>query len=74
MLESLGISGSNIRHESSKTTVKNWLNRLGFDKQPTAVRDISTRNASDGVSYSLKGQRYNGQQGIYIQNGKKYVK
>ena len=84
ILESLGISGSSIRNESSKTTVKNWLNRLGFDKQPTAVRSISTRNASDGVSYTLTGQLHssaegrlqgkNGQPGIYIQNGKKYIK
>ena len=74
VLESLGISGSSIRNESSKTTVKNWLNRLGFDKQPTAVRSISTRNANNGVSYTLTGQLHNGQPGIYIQNGKKYIK
>ena len=73
VLESLGISGSSIRNESSKTTVKNWLNRLGFDKQSTAVRSISTRNANDGVSYTLTGQHHNGQQGIYIKNGKKYI-
>ena len=74
VLESLGISGSSIRNESSKTTVKNWLNRLGFDKQPTAVRSISTRNANNGVSYTLTGQLHNGQPGIYIQDGKKYIK
>ena len=73
VLESLGISGSSIRNESSKTTVKNWLNRLGFDKQSTTVRSVSTRTAHDGVSYSLTGQRYNGQHGIFIQNGKKVV-
>lgn len=83
ILESLGISGSSIRNESSKTTVKNWLNRLGFDKQSTAVRSVSTHNANEGVAYSLTGQRYrsaegrlqgkNGQAGIYIQNGKKVV-
>lgn len=73
ILESLGISGSSIRNESSKTTVKNWLKRLGFDKQPTAVRSIRTRSAKEGSAYSLTGQRYNGQQGIYIQNGKKVV-
>jgi hypothetical protein len=74
VLESLGFSGSSIRNESSKTTVKNWLNRLGFDKQPTAVRSISTRNANNGVSYTLTGQLHDGQSGIYIQNGKKYIK
>jgi flavodoxin len=83
ILESLGISGSSIRNESSKTTVKNWLNRLGFDKQSTAVRSVSTRNANNGVSYTLTGQLHrsaegrlqgkNGQPGIYIQNGKKVV-
>ena len=73
ILESLGISGSSIRNESSKTTVKNWLNRLGFDKQSTAVRSVSTHNANEGVAYSLTGQRYNGQAGIYIQNGKKVM-
>ena len=73
ILESLGISGSSIRNEFSKTTVKNWLNRLGFDKQSTAVRSVGTRNANEGVAYSLTGQRYHGQAGIYIQNGKKVV-
>jgi hypothetical protein len=42
VLESLGISGSSIRNSSSKTTVENWLKRLGIDKQTTAVRSIST--------------------------------
>ena len=72
--ESLGISGNSIRDASSKTTVENWLKRLGVDKQSTAVRSISTRNANNGVSYTLTGQRYNGQQGIYIKDGKKYIK
>jgi len=31
-------------------------------------------NANDGVSYSLTCQQHDYQQGIYIQNGKKYVK
>ena len=47
ILESLGISGSSIRDASSKTTVENWLKRLGVDKQSTAVRSISTRSASE---------------------------
>ena len=29
-LESLGISGSEIRKESSKTAVQNWLKKIGF--------------------------------------------
>lgn len=73
VLESLGISGSSIRNESSKTTVKNWLKRLSLDKQSTAVQSISTRSANNGIAYSLTGQRYSGQRGIYIQNGKKVV-
>lgn len=40
-------SGSSIRDASSKTTVENWLKRLGVDKQSTAVRSISTRSASE---------------------------
>jgi len=74
VLESLGISGSSIRNESSKTTVENWLKRLGIDKQTTAVRSISTRSISNGYAYTLTGQQYNGQRGLYIKNGKKYIK
>ena len=71
VLESLGISGSSIRNASSKTTVENWLKRLGIDKQTTAVRSINTRSVSDGYAYSLTGQQHSGQRGIYIKNGKK---
>lgn len=74
VLESLGISGSNIRNASSKAIVENWLKQLGIDKQATAVRSISTRSVSDGYAYSLTGQRYSGQRGIYIKNGKTYIK
>ena len=74
VLESLGISGSSIRNASAKTTVENWLKRLGIDKQTTAVRSIGTRSASDGYAYSLTGQRHNGQRGIYIKDGKKIIK
>ena len=83
VLESLGISGSSIRDASSKTTVENWLKRLGVDKQSTAVRSVRTRSTKEGSAYSLTGQRYstaegrlqgkNGQQGIYIKDGKKFV-
>ena len=74
VLESLGISGSSIRNASSKTTVENWLKRLGIEKRTTALRSISTRSVSDGYAYSLTGQRYSGQRGIYIKNGKKIIK
>ena len=74
VLESLGISGSNIRNSSSKTTVENWLKRLGIDKQTTAVRSISTRTVGNGYAYTLTGQQYIGLRGIYIKNGKKYIK
>lgn len=74
VLESLGISGSSIRNPSAKTTVENWLKRLGFDKQSTAVRNISTHSSSDGYTYSLTGQRHSGQRGLIIKNGKKYIK
>ena len=74
VLESLGISGSSIRNASSKTTVENWLKKLGFDKQSTAIRDVRTRANGDGISYTLNGNRSNGQRGIQIKNGNKYIK
>ena len=74
VLESLGISGSSIRDASSRQTVENWLKRLGVDKQSTAVRSISTRTPNGVIAYSLTGQQYTGQRGLYIQNGKKYIK
>lgn len=73
VLESLGISGSSIRDASSRQTVENWLKRLGVDKQSTAVRSISTRTPNGVIAYSLTGQQYTGQRGLYIQNGKKFV-
>ena len=74
VLESLGISGSSIRNASSKTTVENWLKKLGIDKQSTALRDVRTRANGDGISYTLNGNRSNGQRGIQIKNGNKYIK
>ena len=74
VLESLGISGSSIRNASSKTTVENWLKKLGIDKQSTAIRDVRTRASSDGVSYTLNGMRSNGLRGIQIRNGNIYIK
>ena len=74
VLESLGISGSSIRNASSKTTVENWLKKLGFDKQSTAIRDVRTRANGDGISYTLNGNRSNGQRGIQIKNGNKHIK
>ncbi len=74
VLESLGISGSNIRNVSSKTTVENWLKKLGVDKQSTGIRNVQTKAANNGVSYTLNGMRSNGQRGIQIRNGNKYIK
>ena len=74
VLESLGISGSNIRNVSSKTTVENWLKKLGVDKQSTAINNVRTRSVDNSVSYSLNGMRSNGQRGIQIRNGNKYIK
>ena len=73
VLESLGISGSSIRNASSKTTVENWLKKLGVDKQSTAIRNVRTRAPDNGVSYSLNGMRSNNQRGIQIRNGQKYM-
>ena len=73
VLESLGISGSSIRNASSKTTVENWLKKLGVDKQSTAIRNVRTRAADNGVSYTLNGMRSNGQRGIQIKDGNKYI-
>ena len=74
VLESLGISGSSIRNASAKTTVENWLKRLGDNKQATAVRRISTHSSNLGYAYSLAGQRHDGLRGLYIKNGKTYIK
>lgn len=74
VLESLGISGSSIRNASAKTTVENWLKRLGINKQATAVRRISTHSSNLGYAYSLAGQRHDGLRGLYIKNGKTYIK
>lgn len=74
ILESLGISGSSIRDASSKTTVENWLKRLGVDKQSTGVQSARTRTVMGGRKFALNGQPSNGQNGIYIQNNKKYLR
>ena len=73
VLESLGISGSSIRNASSKTTVENWLKKLGIDRQSTAVNSVRMRTATKDVTYSLSGMRSNGQRGIHIRNGNKYI-
>ena len=72
VLESLGISGSDIRSNSSKETVENWLKRLGVDRQSTDIRSARTRTAESGQKYALNGQPVSSQKGIYIQNNKKY--
>ena len=73
ILESLGISGASIRDAASKTTVENWLKRLGVDKQSTGIQSARTRTANSGKKYALSGQPANSQSGIYIQNNKKYL-
>ena len=73
ILESLGISGSQVRNESSKQTVENWLKRLGVDKQSTGVKAARTRTADIGRKYALNGQPTSGKSGIYIQGNKKYM-
>lgn len=73
VLESLGISGASIRDAASKTTVENWLKRLGVDKQSTAINSVRTRAANTGERYALNGQIANGSSGIYIHNNKKYI-
>ena len=73
ILASLGISGSSIRNASSKTTVNDWLKRLGVDKESTAVRSRQAKSANDGAAYSLNGVRTKNPKGIYIKDNKKYV-
>ena len=73
ILESLGISGASIRDAASKTTVENWLKKLGVDKQSTGIQSARTRAANIGRKYALNGQPANGQSGFYIQNNKKYL-
>ena len=75
VLESLGISGSSIRNASSKTTVGNWLKKLGVDIQSTAISNVRAKtNTANNMSYTLNGMRSNAQQRIYIRNGNKYIK
>jgi flavodoxin len=74
VLESLGIAGVSIRDASSRQTVENWLKKLGVDKQSTAINNVRTRSVDNSVSYSLNGMRSNGQRGIQIRNGIKYIK
>ena len=72
ILESLGINGASIRDASSKGTVESWLKKLGVDKQSTGVKSAKTRTANSDRKYALNGQPTNGQNGIYIQDNKKY--
>lgn len=50
-----------------------WLDEDG--NVETAIQKINTGKAKDGAIYNLQGVRVNAaQKGIYIQNGKKYIK
>ena len=73
ILEALGISGASIRDASSKTTVGNWLKRLGVDKQSTSIESARASQSRSVRRYALNGQPINGLSGIYIQDGKKYI-
>ena len=73
ILEALGISGASVRDAGSKTTVGNWLKRLGVDKQSTAIQSVQARQSRSTRRYALNGQLTNGQSGIYIQDRKKYI-
>ena len=73
ILEALGINGASIRDASSKTTVGNWLKRLGVDKQSTAIQSVQARQSQSTRRYALNGQPITSQSGIYIQDEKKYI-
>lgn len=73
ILEALGISGASVRDAESKTTVSNWLKRLGVDNQSTAIQSAQARQSRSTRRYALNGQLVTSQSGIYIQDGKKYV-
>lgn len=74
LLESLGISGASVRDASSKTTVENWLNRLGADKAHTRIAATSLDGTSNESAYTLDGTRTNVQRGLFIRNHKKYIR
>ena len=69
-----GISGSSIRDAASKTTVENWLKRLGVNKQSTDFQSTRTRSSDSERKYAISGQPANGQNAIYIQGNKKLIK
>ena len=73
ILESLGIAGVDIRDAGSKTTVANWLKRIGLDKETTSVSSVRTGDTKNADAYTLYGTRYNGGKGIYVKDRKKYV-
>ena len=67
VLESLGISGSDIRSISSKETVESWLKRLSVDRHSTDIHSARTRTTESGRKYALNGQPVSSQKGVYIQ-------
>lgn len=72
ILESLGISGSSIRNSSSKTTVENWLKRIGLTRETTGISRIKTGKTTESRAYTITGMPYYGGRGVYIKDGKKY--
>lgn len=52
----------------------NWLKKLGVDKQSTDVQSTRTRSSDSERKYAISGQPANGQNAIYIQGNKKFIK
>ena len=48
--------GSSIRDAASKTTVENWLKKLGVDKQSTGIQSAQARQSRSARRYALNGQ------------------
>ena len=74
ILESLGIAGVDIRNESSKTKVADWLKRIGLDRETTGISETRSTIPNDTAEYALSGIRTAGGKGIVIRNNKKYVR
>lgn len=75
LLEALGISGATAQNDvsSTRTFVESWLKKIGLDKELTSIRRVRTRASDTGKAYRLNGTPANGEHGVYIKNGKKYI-
>lgn len=75
LLESLGISGVNIRNAASRALVDSWLKRIRLDRQTTGIVGIKYDNKKEKqVEYYLNGIRSIVGKGIVIKGGKKYFR